>query len=360
MKLKQNEMRFRGVLLGTAVGDSLGLPAEGLSPARIQKLWQGEWRQRLCCNKGLLSDDTEHTIFVVLALLAHSQNSQLFARSLAWSLRWWLLLLPAGIGLATGRAILKLWLGCSPNTSGVFSAGNGPAMRVAPLGVYFAEHGEGLTEFVTASTRLTHSDPRALTGALAISRTIAWICREQLETRPDRKDFIALLKQADVESDSEEWSRVVEKIDHGLKDNLSVQAFALLLGCEKGVSGYIFQTVPVALYAWYHHFGDYGQTLTAVLSCGGDTDTVGAIVGALAGATVGEEGIPREWLGDIMDYPRTVSYMGKLADQLAEQQRTGVAVKPPGYFWPALILRNLVFLVIVLVHGFRRLLPPYS
>ncbi|HEX7653546.1 MAG TPA: ADP-ribosylglycohydrolase family protein, partial [Verrucomicrobiae bacterium] len=60
---------LRGVLIGTAVGDSLGLPAEGLSRKTIQKRWGGGWRQRLIFGRGMISDDTEHACFVAQSLL---------------------------------------------------------------------------------------------------------------------------------------------------------------------------------------------------------------------------------------------------------------------------------------------------
>ena len=53
--------------------------------------------------------------------------------------------------------------------------------------------------------------------------------------------------------------------------------FAASLGLTNGVTGYIYHTVPVAVYAWLRHYGDFRVTLEAVLDCGGDTDTVGAI-----------------------------------------------------------------------------------
>ena len=62
--------RFRGVLLGTAVGDALGLPAEGLSRARVERMFRGRWRHRLVGRRGMISDDTEHTVFVAQCLLA--------------------------------------------------------------------------------------------------------------------------------------------------------------------------------------------------------------------------------------------------------------------------------------------------
>ena len=77
--------------------------------------------------------------------------------------------LPAGVGLATARAVLKLWLGFSPRRSGVYSAGNGPAMRSPVLGVCFGDRPEPLRALVRACTRVTHRDPKAEHGALAVA-----------------------------------------------------------------------------------------------------------------------------------------------------------------------------------------------
>ena len=64
--------RVRGTLLGTAVGDALGLPSEGISRRRAQRLFKGRWRHRLVLNRGMISDDTEHTLFVAQPLLARA------------------------------------------------------------------------------------------------------------------------------------------------------------------------------------------------------------------------------------------------------------------------------------------------
>src|SRR5882724_9081923 len=94
--------------------------------------------------------------------------------NLAWKLRWWLVGVPAGIGLGTLRSILKLWMGFGPKRSGVWSAGNGPAMRSAIIGAYFSSQPEKMSAYVEASTCLTHTDPKALIGALAVARMAGW------------------------------------------------------------------------------------------------------------------------------------------------------------------------------------------
>jgi ADP-ribosylglycohydrolase len=305
----------------------------------------------------MLSDDTEHTLFAAQSLLEQPDDVDAFARTLAWRLRWWFLGLPAGIGRATLRACVKLWLGFPPETSGVWSAGNGAAMRVALIGGYFCDDPKRLLDFVRAATRVTHTDPRALTGALAVAEMAAWAVQNKPDRRPDAGEFVDRL--AALSSDEQEWQTVVLKIKQGVDAQLSVAEFAASLGAERGVSGYVYQTVPAAVYAWWRHYGDFRATLEAVIRLGGDTDTVAAIAGALAGATTGPAGIPREWVQGICDWPRSVSFLAMVAERLSLQRLEHRPLGAVSYFWPAVLPRNLLFLAIVLAHGFRRLLPPY-
>jgi len=351
------EDRLAGVLLGTSVGDSVGLPAEGLSARRRPRLLPGPWRHRFLCGRGMISDDTEHTLLVAQSLLTHPDDAVAFGRDLARRLRWWFLGLPAGVGLATARACLKLWLGFSPERSGVYSAGNGPAMRSALLGAYFCEDQDALERFVTASTRLTHADPRGLTGALAVARLAAWAVQRGPAERPNAGfvgDLLAKLAPAD-----REWGGLVDNMLAAWGRGDSVTAFASSLGLGGGVTGYVYHTVPVAVYAWLRHYGDFRAAVEAALDCGGDTDTVGAIVGALAGGTVGAGGIPADWIDGIIDWPRSVGLLRTVASRLAKQKRDGQPLGPVRYVWLAVLPRNLLFLIVVLLHGFRRLAPPY-
>ena len=343
---------FIGVLLGTAVGDSLGLPAEGMSRQRIRARWGGVWHHRFLFGHGMVSDDTEHMLFVAQALLTQPDDLIAFQRCLAWKLRLWLLGLPAGIGLATLKATLKLWVGISPSRSGVWSAGNGPAMRSAVIGVYFAADPAKRRAFVSASSRLTHSDPKAETAALAVAEATAWAVNQ------DEPIERWLTHLSGLGSD-EEWIRICEKLADALDSAKSVEEFADSLGLQKGVTGYAYHSVPVALYAWLRHRNDFGKALESALNCGGDTDTVGAIVGAIMGAKVGKEGLPPEFTAGICEWPRSISLLEQIAARLAQQKDSAPALGPVLYFWPGLILRNLLFLVVVLIHGFRRLAPPY-
>ena len=344
--------RLAGLLLGTAVGDALGLPAEGLSRNRIARRWHADWQHRFVFGHGMCSDDTEHTFFVAQALLSHPNDPAAFQRCLAWKLRLWLLGVPAGIGLATLRAILKLWLGFPVSRSRVYSAGNGPAMRSAIIGAYFYDNLRRRKEFVSASCRLTHTDPKAETAAHAVAEAAA--CAVHQKEMPTQ--WSCRLSEL---AKGEEWNRVCRNLQDALAKRMSVAGFAEMLGLHDGVSGYAYHSVPVALYAWLKSPNNFREALASALDCGGDTDTVGAIVGALAGVSAGIGSIPTEWLDRICEWPRSTKVLNEIAERLASQKTGETALGPVKYCWPGLVPRNLAFLLIVLAHGLRRLVPPY-
>ena len=350
------ETAFSGVLLGTAAGDSVGLPGEGLRPETIRRRWPGPWRHRLLPGaKGMWSDDTEHTLMVAQSLLEHPDNAGAFQRALARRLRWWLAALPAGVGLATARAILRLWLGLGPERAGVFSAGNGPAMRCAVIGVYFARDAKRRTAYVTACTRLTHTDPKALIAARAVAEMAA-----ALAMGGRLCDEAAAPAQILAALDPDPgWRKIAGYMAEAWTARASVAEFAARLGLQRGVTGYAWHSVPVAIYAWWRHRGDFRATLEAAWACGGDTDTVGAIAGALAGADLGPQAIPADWLADIREWPRSTRWVRSLAESLARSTASHppAVLHPPAWFWPAVPLRNLCFLGVVLVHGLGRLIP---
>jgi len=305
----------------------------------------------------MASDDTEHAFFVAQSLLRAASDACAFQRRLAWHLRWWFLGLPAGIGLATARACIKLCVGFPPTRSGVFSAGNGPAMRSAILGGYFHDDPASIESFVRASTRITHTDPKAMIGALAVARLAAWAVEHDAIHPPSPDEVGALLLQA--AGHEPQWTSLVHRMQEAIDAETSVIGFAARLGLDRGVTGYVYHTVPVAAYAWLRHYGDFRTTVEAVLDCGGDTDTTGAIAGALAGATVGAGGIPKTWLDGIVDWPRSVRLLLRVAERLAAQREEGRPLGSVPYPWVCVLPRNLLFLIVVLAHGLRRLGPPY-
>lgn len=310
--------KLAGVILGTAVGDALGLPREGLSRKRATKLFgDPPLLHAFLFGRGMVSDDTEHTCMTGQALLRAPEDADAFARSLAWRLRFWLLGLPAGTGRATLRAIVKLWLGFPPAHSGVWSAGNGPAMRAALLGVCLGHDRDRLRAYVRVSTRLTHTDPRAERGAFLVALAAHFgAVRGPQSVRGET--FLPEVREALPDADDELRSLLGQLEDHLRRDSSAVE-LANALGLHRGISGYVYHTVPLALYGWLRHLGNYRQAVEEVIALGGDADSTGAIVGGLAGATLGAGGIPVTWLQGLWEWPRSVAWMQRLAQRLARQ-----------------------------------------
>jgi ADP-ribosylglycohydrolase len=336
-------------LLGTALGDSLGLPSEGMSRGRIARRWPHPLKQRLVLGRGMLSDDTEHSIFVAHSLLQCGGDADRFQRVLAAKLRWWFAGLPAGIGLATAKAIIKLWLGFPPGRNGVFSAGNGPVMRAPIIGVFFADDPAQRSRFVTASTRLTHTDPRALEAAEMAATAAAFAAKGEANER-------LILDHLTQLGHAPEWAPALARLAPALEAKVSVADFAESCGWRDRVSGYAPHTTLMALFIWLRHRGDFKESIAQAVACGGDTDTLAAIVGGIAGAETST--FPAAWLTQLRDCPWTVAYLRRLGDSLTSTRSPNL-VSPPPLAWWWLPLRNLLFLVVVLAHGFRRLLPPY-
>lgn len=354
LPMNPNDDQFVGLLLGTAVGDALGLPREGLSPRRAHAMFGRELRHRFLFGRGLCSDDTEHAILTAQALLASNGNPDAFAAEIASRMRWWAIRLPSGIGWATLRASVKLWLGFSTKNSGVYSAGNGPAMRAPVLGAWAANDLTLLKSLVSISTRLTHTDPKAEVGALAIA-----LCtrRAILDGKTLRRDD--LFAQLYREISDDDFTARLKRVQDALTTGKTPIEFATDMGFSCGVSGYIYDTVPAAIFFWLNSLDSYPVAVSDVISLGGDADTTGAIVGALSGTTLGKLAIPHEWIQGVAEWPHTVQWMEALGKQLAD--RTDQRVSPVSRFRDGVCVfaRNIPFLLIVLVHGFRRLLPPY-
>ncbi len=338
-----------GCLLGCAVGDSIGLPYEGLSTRRARRFARLPLRHRFVFGKGMVSDDTDHSVFAAQALIISGTEPEAFRRAMAWRLRLWLLCLPAGIGWATLRSILRMCLGL--RESGVWSAGNGPSMRSGIIGAAVHSDAERRRALVTASTRLTHTDPKALAGALAVAEVTARVVSGAWARRPPTADLAAMLNAISPDPD---WHTSVKAIATACEAPDPIAAAHTAFAGPAGVSGYTLHSVPFALVAWHHHFGDFRATIESVVRAGGDVDTVGAIAGAMAGACGGPAGIPPDWIDGIVDRPHGTAYVRKLARRIHDD-----SVSVATGFSPLLLPRGIVFTTLVLIHGFRRLAPPF-
>lgn len=351
------EKALQGCLLGTAAGDAMGLACEQLTPERQLKWFPQLDRPHFFFGRGMCSDDTEHASMTAQALTAAWGDDARFRKELGWRLRWWFAGIPLGFGLATVKACVRLWLGFGVNRSGVYSAGNGPGMRSPILGVALREEPAMLRTSVHSATIITHTDPKAEYGALLLALAAAWAVEKDF-SGDWQKRFLAKL-EAELPAPAKELLDLAKQTYTCVQRGDSLGTFVISLGSLKGVSGYMYHTVPAVLHVWFRKPLDYRAAIEEIIRAGGDADTTAAILGGIIGTSVGKEGIPAEWLDTLMEWPRTVPWMESVAKRTAEAVEKRTPLNPVPLFWPGLIPRNILFGLTVLVHGFRRMLPPY-
>jgi ADP-ribosylglycohydrolase len=332
--------RLQGVLLGTAIGDALGLAVEGLSPRAIRRRFGRVTSYHLLGSTGFISDDTEQSALIAHALLASPDDPGRCARSFAWRMVGWFWRLPFGIGLSTLRACLKLSVGFPPSRSGIRSAGNGSAMRAAIVGAFFISDPARRRTFGEALSRVTHTDPRAVEGA----RFVAALAAQAASSPADRPfDLPAALAESVADPELRE---ALERADALARSGASVEQAGAL-----GTSGYVVHTVAFASFCAARFGSDPRAALEEAVNAGGDTDTIGAVVGALVGARHGASGLPRDLLAALENGPLGRDHLRALGKALATRSTA------PRYSWPLLLLRNLALMPVILAHGLRRLLP---
>jgi len=344
-----------GCLAGGALGDSLGLPYEGLSSKRGFRLLGEPFPNRLFFGYGLVSDDTEHACLTAVSLIGSQGQVDRFRNRLASCLRIWFLCLPPATGIATAKACMRLLLGVNPEHSGVWSAGNGPAMRAAVIGCSF-EDVELVRSLTQVSSAITHRDRRASDGAFLIALAANW-CR--FHPASDSKSFFDFIGKCGAIPADESFAQKFFLLGQSLESGEETTDFAAAIGMSNGVTGFVVPTVLVALHAWLSNIDSFSDVILACIRCGGDTDTVASIAGSLSGAYLGFERLPTR-LGDRMiDYPFSYSRLSSLSAGLVNLESSRSSECWLGLRWLLMPFRNIGLLIIVLLHGIRRLAPPY-
>ncbi len=346
---------LEGSLLGTAVGDALGLACEGLSPARQRTLFPELDQYGFLFGYGLCSDDTEHAVMLAQSLIVSGGDAAHLQRDFAWRLKGWLIGLPAGVGLATLRAIVKLCLFIPPRWSGVRSAGNGPAMRAAVLGVAWGDDPAHLRVLNQIAAGITHRDVRAEEGALTVALAAHLAASRAHPVSPQQW----LQEVSHILDANGQTLAAIRLAVACVERGEPVRTLLDQIGSRNGVSGFMLHTVPAVVHVWLRHQDDFEAGIEEIIRLGGDTDTSAAILGGIIGARVGKEGIPPVLLARLIDWPRSTAYLSHVARRLAESRALGKPMKEIRLFLPAIWPRNLIFMIVVLLHGFRRLLPPY-
>lgn len=337
------EDRLAGVLLGTAVGDALGLPSEGMSARAVARRFPDFRRYRFLGSAGVVSDDTEQTALVAESLLGANGDPARFVARFRKELLRWFLRLPWGIGLGTLKACLRIAVGLQP--SGANSAGNGAAMRAAIVGVFFHRDTERRRVWSDAVACVTHRDVRAIEGARYVAELAALAADH--DSTADR-EALARAAAACVQEES-----VRDAIEAAL--TLPAETTIESAGATLGNSGFVLHTLALATYAFVRFGNDPAAAMAEVIRAGGDTDSTAAIVGAWVGALHGAARLPQNLVATLHDRRdgRRVSFAGPshlraLATALASARSS------PVYFSGfRACLRNLLLMPVVTVHAFR-------
>jgi ADP-ribosylglycohydrolase len=183
------------------------------------------------------------------------------------------------------------WREAAPSLfSGQGSFGNGAAMRVAPVGAYFADDLDAVIEHARRSAVVTHAHPEAVAGAIAVAVATAWAWRLRGSGPPDCPEFLGLILPLVPDSVVAEMIRHARNLDPDASVTLAVAA----LGNGTGVSAQ--DTVPFALWCAGQRLDSFEEALWLTVSGLGDRDTTCAIVGGIVALYAGPEAIPAERL----------------------------------------------------------------
>jgi poly(ADP-ribose) glycohydrolase ARH3 len=309
--LHADPSKFEGCLLGLAIGDALGMPFEGWRASSILSRLGHKVNDFLpCAERGLRAgqwtDDTKMALQLARSIIRSKGRLDPAdaARSyVAWfdsgDLR--------GIGRTTAEAILRLKKGVPWNESGKtgeYAAGNGTAMRAAPVGLLNCNNHRKLLEDSRLDAIITHNNAEAVAGSRAVNFFIArGVC--QPDTKEARRGlidecikFIGPCKVAD------RLKRAGKLLKEGLPAGTAIGAL--------GAGGYVVETVASAVFCFLKTPDDFEATVTAAVMGGDDADTTGAVAGAISGAWNGAWGIPRRWIERVEDSAEIRSIAGRL------------------------------------------------
>ena len=299
--------RIRGGVLGLVIGDALGAPFEGQTGEWIGRRYPHP--QALLTNPpgdGLASlcytDDGQMAIALTEALLAHPEPTvDDYARAYVADYEPW-----RGYGRGARRVLEALGRGVAPAEAARAcfpdgSFGNGAAMRVAPVGLRWAEDPTALLEQARRSALPTHCHPDGIEGALLLARAVAWAVRAEAF---DREAFFADLDPVVSRDGYRAQLELARTCQPGDLAQLGNEISAL-------------RSVPTCLAAFACFPDSYVDAVGSVILLGGDTDTLAAMTGALSGAFLGRGAIPTRLVDMLEDDAKGQTHVQILAGRLA-------------------------------------------
>jgi ADP-ribosylglycohydrolase len=286
-RIERLKLSLDGLGLGDALGEMLAYRAETGSRRLAEKdLPAGPWFH---------TDDTEMAISICTVLKSHGFVHQdalakRFARRFERDP-------DRGYGKITRIQLREIMAGAKWNNTaanafgGQGSMGNGGAMRVAPLGAYFAEDLEACISEARASAAVTHTHPEGIAGAIAVAvaAAMAWRLRNVAPAERPRKFFDEVLRLT-PESQVRRGILVASQTPRETPVEIAVKT----LGNGSLITAP--DTVPFCLWSAAHHLDNFIKALAETIRVGGDCDTNAAIVGGIVALSAGRDALPREWL----------------------------------------------------------------
>jgi ADP-ribosyl-[dinitrogen reductase] hydrolase len=273
--------RVVGMVLGGAIGDGWGRPYEGSVPRE----------PAAAPDELVVTDDTQLTLATCEAVVecGRADPERIAARFVAWFRAGRL----HGLGASTLKAMRDLDSGAHWALSGAKgdrSAGNGAAMRIAPLAFLLDPADQGQRRTLRDICRITHHHDEAYVGALAVARAIRLV---------GRAGYAVANLLADVALDLPD-SQVRDRICRFASFTDDVSPFQI--GNTWGSSGFVADSVPLALFAARDICRrPFAEVVQRAIEAGGDADTIGSIAGQIAGAKVGFSGLPEELVSRVRD-----------------------------------------------------------
>lgn len=298
--------RYRGTLLGLAAGNSLGLRVESHSRALIARHHPEGVRDIPSEERRLpWDDDLAQAVILAESIL---ENDELALEDVATRLLAWRRANGRGVGHHTRRVLDAIEAGAPVSDaarivweeSGRNAAGNGAVMRCAPAALRWRRDPERLVAETNRSALATHHDPRCGWSSVVVNTAIA----AALEGR--RLDAADLADAVDDAGAPPTVGFAVRSSDGVILDALALD--------HDNTMGYTLKAMQAGLWALAQD-GPAEATLISIVNAGGDTDTNGAVAGAVLGAYHGVAAWPARWIENIGG----ASELTDLADQLLER-----------------------------------------
>jgi ADP-ribosyl-[dinitrogen reductase] hydrolase len=285
--------RIRGCILGGVIGDAMGGPFEGRrGPLHFEP--HENWT---------ISDDSQLTLATCESIIETAAVSPEHIASRF--VDWYRSRRITGMGSSTLKALRDLDAGLHwalAGAKGEMTAGNGAAARIAPLAFHLDPKVPHDRQVIRDVCRITHHNEEAYVGALAVTMAIRSLAFDQLSPSTLFEAIIHDLPD----------SRVRDRILalSALRDDPTVAEVA----DEFRSSGYVVESVPLALYAARTiEQVPFDDVLRNVIEAGGDTDTNASLVGQIAGAWLGVSRIPRDLIAMLPD----ATYIERVATDFA-------------------------------------------